>query len=195
MASWLIIAALTFSSSIDNLGVGLSYGIRNIRIQPLSNLLIAVICFLFSVGGIYFGLWISDLLPGILPVVLGAFILLIIGIRIMLLAAPRKTNPSDETSENIRQQATTIGWGESVMLGIALSANALTNGVGAGLLGFSPLMISLLAAAGSFVTVWAGVAFGVRLSHVKIGKYSVGQFGTLISGILLLIVAGLAFLD
>jgi len=195
MASWLIIAALTFSSSIDNLGVGLSYGIRNIRIRPLSNLLIALICFLFSAGGIYFGLWISDLLPGLLPVILGAVILLIIGIRIMLLARPRKTDTAEGAAENSVQQATTIGWGESVMLGIALSANALTNGVGAGLLGFSPLMISLLAAAGSFVTVWAGVAFGVRLTHVKIGKYSVGQFGTLISGILLLVVAGLAFLD
>ncbi|MFF2479837.1 manganese efflux pump [Paenibacillus sp. NPDC058071] len=200
MASWLIVAALTFSSSIDNLGVGLSYGIRNIRIRVFSNLLIAVICFLFSVFGIYFGMWISKLLPGILPVILGAFVLVIIGIRIILLAAPRKNTSGaaageQETAAGREASATTIGWGESVMLGIALSANALTNGLGAGLLGLSPLLISLLAAAGSFITVWSGVAFGVRLAHVRIGKYTLGQFGTLISGVLLLVVAAMAFLN
>ncbi|TVY03300.1 sporulation membrane protein YtaF [Cohnella terricola] len=210
MTSWLIIAALTFSSSIDNLGVGLSYGIRNIRISLLSNLLISVICFLFSGCGIYFGMWISQALPGILPVVLGAFILVIIGIRIILLAVPRKPQASGHEStrksgrwsklingsgEPNPDGSTSIGWLESVVLGVALSANALTNGIGAGLLGFSPLVISILAAVGSFVTVWAGVMFGVRLNHVHIGKFNIGQFGTLISGVLLLIVASMAFLD
>ncbi|GIP31574.1 sporulation membrane protein YtaF [Paenibacillus sp. J2TS4] len=199
MTSWLIIAALTFSSSIDNLGVGLSYGIRNIRISLLSNLLIAVICFLFSVCGIYFGLWISQILPGILPVVLGSFILVIIGIRIMLLAVPRKDQASKNKAEAEGRAASapsqSIGFIESIVLGVALSANALTNGVGAGLLGFSPLLISILAAVGSFVTVWAGVAFGVRLTHVRIGRFTIGQFGTLISGFLLLLVAFTAFVD
>lgn len=210
MSSWLFIAMLTFSSSIDNLGVGLSYGIRNIRISLPANLLIAIICFGFSMCGIYFGLWISDILPGILPVILGAFILVIIGLRIMLLAVPRK---NQESVENIpvtkgslrsvfkdpttadRDQSKSIGFLESIILGIALSANALTNGVGAGLLGFSPLAISVLAAIGSFVTIWAGVAFGEKLSHVRIGNFTVGQFGTLISGILLMLVAFNAFLD
>lgn len=210
MSSWLFIAMLTFSSSIDNLGVGLSYGIRNIRINLLSNLLIAVICFGFSMCGIYFGLWISEILPGMLPVVLGAFILVIIGLRIILLAVPRKNQEpalaqptgkgsyrgifKDPTNADL-DQSKSIGFLESIVLGIALSANALTNGVGAGLLGFSPLTISILAAVGSFVTVWAGVAFGAKLAHIRIGKFTIGQFGTLISGILLMLVAFNAFLD
>ena len=192
MTSWLIIIALTISSSVDNLGVGLSYGIRNIRISVYSNLLISVICFLFSAGGIYFGLWISKILPGILPVVLGAIILTIIGIRIMLLAAPRK-NQNKNPMETDFKKMNYIGFGESVVLGIALSANALTNGLGAGLLGFPPLLISLLAAFGSFVTIWFGVAFGIKLADVRMGKFTVGQFGTFISGALLLMVAFLAF--
>lgn len=207
MTSWLIIVALTFSSSIDNLGVGLSYGIRHIRIKLFSNLVIASICFLFSVCGIYSGMWISKILPGIFPVVLGAFILIIIGIRIMLLAVPRKnqsTNEGDKAEPGSIKSvmkdparadldsSKNIGFLESIVLGIALSANALTNGVGAGLLGFSPLLISVLAAIGSFVCVWAGVVLGIKLAHVRIGKFTVGQFGTLISGILLLLVALLA---
>ncbi len=87
-----------------------------------------------------------------------------------------------------------IGFWESMLLGVALSANALTNGVGAGMLGFPPLAISASAAIGSFVTVWLGVYLGRKLSDVRIGSFSVGQFGTLISGLLLLIIAAGAFL-
>lgn len=89
--AWLLILGLAVSSSIDNLGVGMSYGIRKIKISHASNMMIAFICFVFSYIGIYFGKWISAVLPGFLPVLLGAFILSVIGIRIILLAVPRKT--------------------------------------------------------------------------------------------------------
>lgn len=194
------------SSSIDNLGVGISYGIRGIKIHPLSNLVISIICFLFSVTGIYFGLWISHVLPGIFPVVIGAIILIIIGLRIILLANPRndqkqkrKSSKRPSRLEKYMKNADfdhskSIGFGEAIILGIALSANALTNGVGAGLLGFSPLLISLLAAVGSFVSVWIGVTIGNKAKNIRIGKFTVGQFGTLISGCLLVIIALSVFL-
>lgn len=203
--NWLIIIALTVSSSIDNLGVGLSYGIRKVNIRIDKNILIAVICFFFSYAGISFGLWIASILPGILPLVVGAFLLLIIGIRIILLANTDKSK-TDHSKEKGRykeklqvnkfdtlSELEEIGWGESIVLGIVLSANALTNGVGAGLIGLSPWLISFLAAAGSFVTVWAGVRLGSRLADVKIGSYTVGQFGTILSGALIVLVAIMIF--
>ncbi len=55
--TWLIILAFTLSSSIDNLGVGLSYGIRKIHVSFGKNLLIAIICFVMSMGGITLGVW------------------------------------------------------------------------------------------------------------------------------------------
>ncbi len=203
---WLIILGFTLSSSIDNLGVGISYGIRSIRVGLLSNLLISVICFLFSITGIVFGHWLSESLPGIMPVVIGALLLFIIGVRIILLAVPRKKKLAANAAETSRSAKSVtgilqnpeladfdksgeIGLGEAVFLGIALSANALTNGLGAGLLGLSPLLISLLAAIGSFITVWAGVAAGQKVAHVRIGSFTLGQFGTIISGVLLLVIA------
>lgn len=208
--NWLIILAFTFSSSIDNLGVGLSYGIRKINVRFDKNILISVICFLMSMGGISFGVWMSKILPGMLPVIIGALLLFIIGIRIILLAKPRKQETSIMDSNNEMQSSNVqdilrnpeeahfknsgeIGWGEAVLLGIALSANALTNGVGAGLLGLSPLVISILAAIGSFITVWLGVNLGNKVADVRIGTFTVGQFGTIISGVMLLIIAFAAF--
>ncbi|WP_019122551.1 sporulation membrane protein YtaF [Brevibacillus massiliensis] len=203
--NWLPILGFAISSSIDNLGVGISYGIRGIRIGLGSNLLIAVICFLFSEAGILFGQWLSKVLPGIFPVLAGAFLLFVIGLRIILMAVPRKRDAANETvteapAKGIKgilnnpeiadfDKSGEIGFGEAIVLGIALSANALTNGLGAGLLGLSPLAISLTAAVGSFVTVWAGVAIGRRAAAVRIGSFTLGQFGTLLSGVILLVIA------
>ncbi|QQP14923.1 sporulation membrane protein YtaF [Lysinibacillus agricola] len=205
-----MIVAFTFSSSIDNLGVGLSYGIRKINVRFDKNILISIICFLMSMGGISFGVWLSKILPGMLPVIIGALLLFIIGIRIILLAKPRKQETSIEDCNNEMQSNNVqdilknpeeaqfkkygeIGWGEAVLLGIALSANALTNGVGAGLLGLSPLVISITAAIGSFITVWLGVKLGSKVADIRIGSFTLGQFGTIISGVILLIVAFAAF--
>ncbi|GIN91076.1 sporulation membrane protein YtaF [Siminovitchia terrae] len=209
-ATWLIILAFAVSSSIDNLGVGISYGIRKIHIRIGPNFMIAVICFLFSMAGISFGLWLSKILPGMLPVIFGSFLLFVIGIRIILLASPRKKGASKAVSEQNKQSRSIegilknpeladvdnsgeIGWGEATLLGVALSANALTNGLGAGLLGLSPLAISLTAAIGSFISVWAGVNLGAKLANVRIGSFTIGQFGTALSGVIILVIAVTAF--
>ncbi|MFB7642249.1 sporulation membrane protein YtaF [Peribacillus butanolivorans] len=201
--AWLLILGFALSSSIDNFGVGISYGIRKIRIKMFSNLLIAIICFLFSITGIVFGRWLSTILPGMFPIIVAVVLLTLIGLRIILLAVPRKNQMAKEVDKKPKSikgilknpesvdmdQSGYIGWGESIILGIALSANALTNGLGAGLLGLSPLAISLTAAFGSFITVWAGVTVGQKVANVRIGRFTLGQFGTMLSGIIILVLA------
>jgi putative sporulation protein YtaF len=209
--SWLIILGLAASSSLDNFGVGVAYGIRNIRISWPANTVIAVICFLFSMAGILFGLWIAEFLPGILSTLVGGFLLLIIGLRIVLLAVPRKkqigNSEGAEPPANIvsvkeilahpeiadADKSGEISFCESVVLGIALSANALTNGLGAGVLGLSPLAISLTAAVGSFAAVWAGALLGKKAANVRIGTFTLGEAGTALSGIILILVAAETF--
>ena len=205
--SWLIVLGFAISSSVDNLGVGMSYGIRNIRIGLGSNLLVAIISFIVSAAGISFGKWFSLIMPGLLPVLVGAFLLVVIGIRIILLTTPhQKRIPTDEDIHQLSHKKSIaaildnpeiadadrsgeIGPVEAIFLGIALSANALTNGLGAGLLGFSPLAISAATAIGSFITVWLGVYVGKKMVDVRIGSYTLGEFGTIISGIILLGIA------
>ncbi|WP_337588888.1 MULTISPECIES: manganese efflux pump [Priestia] len=186
---WLFILGFALSSSIDNFGVGISYGVRKVRIKWLSNLLIAAICFLFSMLGITFGKWISTILPGVFDVIVAVVLLTLIGIRIILLVGSQRNNGIHELDSRGQVKVRSIGWIESSVLGVALSANALTNGLGAGLLGLSPLAISLTSAFGSFLTVWLGVMVGQKAANVQIGKFTLSQCGTLISGITILIVA------
>ena len=78
-----------------------------------------------------------------------------------------KNNGIDELDSSGQENVRYIGWVESSVLGVALSANALTNGLGAGLLGLSPLAISLTSAFGSFITVWLGVMVGQKQQMFK----------------------------
>ncbi|MEC4568767.1 sporulation membrane protein YtaF [Paenibacillus sp. CMAA1739] len=213
MVAWLLILGFAISSSLDNLGVGISYGIRGIRINYLSNLIIAVICFILSLTGIISGQWLAKVLPGVLPVLIGALLLFIVGVRIILLAVPRKEQESSQDGEGAREVASdgslkgilhnpetvdkdksgSIGYLEAAVLGIALAANAVTNGIGAGLMGLSPLAISLTAAIGSYITVWLGVILGQKVSAIRTGSFTLGQFSTVLSGIIIILIACKSF--
>jgi putative sporulation protein YtaF len=199
----LLILGLALSSSLDNLGVGISYGIRSIKIGVGSNLLISGVCLVFSFCGIMFGRWISAILPGSFPIVVSAALLLAIGLRIIMMSSPcKKEKPHADSNQKLglfsilknpeladMDSSKHISLAEALVLGAALSTNALTNGLSAGLVGLSPLAISITAAAGSFATLLIGASLGQRAAHVRVGKFELGQFGTLISGMLLVVLA------
>jgi len=199
---WLLLTGLAVASSIDNLAVAVSYGIRGIRIPVASNLLIAAICFGFSEAGVRLGDLTARFLPGALPNLAGAVLLFALGARILLLALsararpePRGGGPGDRgrlkpaVERLLSAQVERIGWPEAVLLGIALSANALTNAVGGGLIGLSAFAISSTAALGSFIAIALGVALGQRSAQVKLGSLDLGRHGILISGLILLTIA------
>lgn len=206
--TWLFILGLALSSSLDNLGVGITYGVRKIRINCYSNTLISLVCFLFSYLGITFGKWISTIIPGILPVLISTILLFAVGLRVIWLSLPNKKQEKGEKFTEMKgfssilknpecvdfDNSKDISVLEALVLGAALSANALTNGLSAGLLGYTPFAVSLAAALGSFITVWLGAKIGEKFAEIQIGSYKLGQFGTLISGIILVLIAIRSFL-
>ncbi|PEC51624.1 sporulation membrane protein YtaF [Bacillus sp. AFS096315] len=203
---WITVLFLAFSSSIDNFGVGITYGIRGIKVGLLANLIISIIAFIFSEAGIVSGQYISKVFPGTLSNVIGAFFLLVIGLRIVLLTFPRKDKRNlikndDESVSNIVtnylsspekadvDHSGDISSFEAIILGTAVSMNALTNGLGVGLIGLSPFAISIAASIFSFLAIWLGVLLGKKVANVKIGGWSLGQFSSIISGIILVLIA------
>jgi len=203
--NWFFIIALAAASSIDNLAVGLSYGVRGIRIHLGSNLIIAAVCFVLSLAGILFGHWIGEVLPGELPDLVGAILLFLIGVRILLLALPRSESaPAEAPATGLRAitnwfsrviavEGGRIGPVEALILGVALSANALANAVGAGLMEMPPLAIALSASIGSLLTISLGVALGLRATRIRFAGVDLGQFGTLMSGVILVGLAVVQF--
>ncbi|UOF92468.1 sporulation membrane protein YtaF [Fodinisporobacter ferrooxydans] len=206
-ATWLTILGLALSSSIDNFGVGISYGVSKIRIGFLPNMIISVIAFLFSVIGILFGKYVAKMIPGMFSNIVAAVFLFIVSVRIIMITLSAKKRDSAVPKQPRKKKSKLsfasdylkepekadfdhsgeISIMESIVLGVAVSMNALTNGLGAGMLGLPPLAISIVSAIFSFLAIWWGVAAGNKVANIRIGSLNIGQFSTAISGIILFI--------
>ena len=206
----LTILLLAISCNLDNVGVGIAYGARGIGIPLASNLLIAVI----TAGGtglcIVFGQQTFRFLPTQVAVLLGAALLIGMGVwalRQKIAGPPRgreaplADEAQDMAKESLgrrmllvlknpfladRDSSGHIDLKESLLLSLALMLNNLPNGVGAGLLGLSTLVTTLMVGLFSILTFWLGIGLGRSLGIHWLGRHA----GT-ISG-LLLIVIGLA---
>jgi putative sporulation protein YtaF len=197
--NWYFIIGLAIASNIDNLAVGMSYGVRNIRIGFVANLIITAICFAFSEIGIISGAWIGKILPGELPDFLAAGLLLLIGVRVLFLAMSAANEKPDSTGEGhpianwfsraLAVEGDKVGPFEAAVLGVALSANALANSVSAGLLDMSPTVVASAISIASFLTIVIGVALGRHAAEIRVGRIDIGRFGTLASGAILVVLA------
>ncbi len=207
----LILIAL--SLSIDALGVGFAYGLREIRIPAASKLLmslLSVVCAFAAVGA-------GKLLYTILPPRLGSWIsiLILIGLGIyMLLSAFREMRAPDQPSpaqEKPRQyrfavdflgltvtiirhpvkgdldHSKTIDLREAAYIGLALSLDSLGAGIGYSMTPSSTMLFPLFVGLFQLGLVTAGGLFGRRLKTQKWLNETVLSF---VPGIIML---GLAF--
>ena len=95
----LTILLLAISCNLDNVGVGIAYGARGIGIPLASNLLIALITAAGTGLCIVFGQQIFQVLPGEVGVILGAVLLIGMGVWVIRqevgegAARTRRSNP------------------------------------------------------------------------------------------------------
>ncbi|QQR84017.1 manganese efflux pump [Candidatus Peregrinibacteria bacterium] len=77
-----VLFTLALATSIDAMGVGLSYSVLN---QPVFNFsfLIAAVAFGFSFAGIYLGKWLQSILRNKMDLI-GGLILIAIGIKLLV---------------------------------------------------------------------------------------------------------------
>jgi putative sporulation protein YtaF len=202
---------LAVSCNLDNVGVGIAYGARGIGIPMASNLLIAVITAAGTGICIVFGQQIFHVLPATVGVILGAVLLIGMGVwvirqeygesgqRTQEAPPPAPANGMVQKSwwqrlililQNPaladRDSSGYIDLRESFLLSMALMLNNIPNGVGAGLLGLSTWLTTIMVGILSVVTFWLGIGLGRTMGVLWLGRHA----GT-ISG-LLLIVLGLA---
>lgn len=70
---------LAISSSIDSLGIGLTYGIKNTKITTLAKCILFLVAFTISTISIYFGNILKYFFPNFIIDYLGCFILICMG--------------------------------------------------------------------------------------------------------------------
>lgn len=204
MSNLFLSILIALAANLDNLGVGIAYGVLKIKISPISNLIIAVISFIATWLSAKAGEAISLYLNPQLAVILGAILLCGVGIWVIsqpIITAHKMNQPIIDLqifntkiymgpTEILRyperidfDNSRDIGYWEAVLLGTALSINALAGGLYAGIAGISSLYQASLVGLISFFTIAAGCYFGKKYVAEQLGKYA-----TIISGTLLIVI-------
>lgn len=180
---------LAFSSSIDSLIIGISYGIKRIKIKLIINLIIAVIVTLSTFLSMCLGALISNYLPIKFCNYIGSALLILVGLYILWDYYKKKRhlgNSNDVEFMNsldydeiikLNKTADINGSGnieikEAVTLALSLSINNLALGIGASISGVSIILTTILTFVFSIITMIIGLKLGSRYLSKIFGEYS-----------------------
>lgn len=191
----LAIGILALAVSLDSFGVGVLYGIRKIRIPFISILIISFCSGIVIYASMNIGVLLLQVLSPSAAHMIGALILIGIGIwAIIQMKMQKKDEPSKEIPQLTKEKRVlhlelkklglvidilktpskadvdrsgNISAVEATFLGIALSLDAFGAGIGAALIGFSPLFtsITIAVACGLFITL--GLKTGYLFSGMR----------------------------
>ena len=204
---WLQIIFLAFAVSIDGFGVGMTFGMRKVKI-PLKSIAVVSVCSAMSLGiAMVIGEFISQLISVGAAEKTGGIILVLLGSwMVYQYFRPEKETVDERYHEkiifnfeikslgvaiNILQKpmnadfdkSGTITGIEALVLGFALSLDAFGAGVGAAMMGISPIILALCIAVMSFIFIGSGLQCGKLLSNNKIVQHL-----TFLPGLLLILI-------
>lgn len=191
MVEILSLFLLALAVSLDSFGVGLTYGLRKMKL-PFKSLIFIASCSAVSIlTAMMIGNWIQQYLSPAVAEKIGGLILIIIGAW-ALYQIYRPAKRDEKTNHDavilnfeieilgvvikiLRKpmvadfdNSGTITGREAFFLGIALSLDAFGAGIGAALIGFSPLLTALSVAFMSAICVTFGMKSGYIFSDSKI---------------------------
>ena len=194
------ITLFVLSASLDNFVVALAYGSKNIKIGFLSNLVIALV----SAFGTYLSMLLGSVLINFLPLkhanLLGAFVLLILGVYFILdywktknVKLPSELCSKGETCPKAMlkfpevadiDKSGVIELSESFMLALVLALNNFALGIAASITGLDILWTSMATFFFSFLLI----PLGIYTSKIIFNKF-ISEKGSLLSGYIILILA------
>jgi putative sporulation protein YtaF len=194
---YLSLLALAFAVSLDGFGVGISYGLRRIKIPFLSILIITSCSASVILFSMLLGNWVSSYINLKYANLFGAWILIGVGAwAIFNLKQNKETEQpdSDMSAKNVEPQPVlnieikklglvihilktptvadmdksgTITGGEATLLGMALSLDAFGAGIGAALMGYSPILTAFMVSVLSTCFILLGLRLGFVYSNIQ----------------------------
>lgn len=181
---------LAVAISLDNFAAGMAYGLRKIKI-PVKSIVIIGLCTAISLG---VAMLCGQLLQGFLTPAaanrVGGLILVLIGIWVIIQFF-RREKEQEEPAEKLEltweikslgvvihilkrpsradlDSSGNINAVEALMLGTALSLDAFGVGIGAAMLGYSPLILAGAAGVAGVIFLFAGLTSGRFFSHMQL---------------------------
>ena len=131
---------LALSASIDALGLGITYGIKKTKMSKSGNLIIFTTLFCLSGLSVFIGHYISTLFSPVVSAILGASLLILLGIY-NIFKSPNNTSTNFDTDGSNYIDAK-----EAFILGLAVAVDASCVSLGSGMIGIAGLILPLLMA-------------------------------------------------
>lgn len=179
---------LAISSSIDSLGIGITYGIKNTKISFVGKLILFFISIITTYFSIFFGNLIQALFPAILTKLIGSLILIVIGIYICFESLKKQDNYSNIFNNPISSDldnSKIIDSKESIFLAVALSLDSFCIGICGSIIDINLVFFPFLVSIFQLFFLSIGTFFGIHINKF----YKLPQnIWSIISGILLIFI-------
>ncbi|MBX6395131.1 MAG: manganese efflux pump [Alicyclobacillaceae bacterium] len=170
--AWLNLLLIGIGTNLDNMGIGLAYGLRGTKIRHVHNALINLIGVFFALAGTFFGAALGLRVDVRTAHVASSAILCTLGILTMLQGVWRTRNRDmGDTRAYPVTGARTTTWREAWMLGFALSITNAVAGTGAGLSGsdIGPTVASI--GIWGYLVIWIGNILATKKGAALFGNY------------------------
>ncbi|ERK30017.1 manganese efflux pump [Clostridium intestinale] len=201
-----ILSAMLFAlySNLDNLVIGIAYGIKKINIKIFSNLIIAFITSTGTFLAMSIGFYITNFLPHNISNALGSLLIIFLGGYFIYKSEINLINNSksndlalkdiDDMIEYAKKtdldNSGDINMRESLLISFGLALNNLGSGVAASVTGIS---ISLTVVFTFILSIFT-IIIGQYLGNSFLGKL-LGRYAPLLSGFLLIILGILELIN
>ncbi len=190
MTNMTALLLLAFAVSLDSFGVGFTYGLRKMKMPLQSILIIACMSVLTILISMLIGTILSNFLSPVIASRIGGVILILLGLWITFQTF--RSSDERESEEQLEEKVIAsfemklfgivisilkkpmdadmdrsgaITGREAFLLGVALSFDAFGAGLGAAMLGFSPLVFACLIGVMSALFLKVGMTFGNKLAY------------------------------
>ena len=167
---------LAISSSIDSLGIGITYGLRKTKLYKIDTFILFVISLIMTLISGFIGNILKNILSTSICDFLGSFILICMGLFIIIQTNEKELSFDLDNSNDINYK-------EAILLGLALSLDSLCIGIGAATIGINIYVFSFFTAILQYLFLSLGNFLGIHLVNFKFVPQSIW---TKISGILLI---------
>ncbi|MDQ0201214.1 sporulation membrane protein YtaF [Neobacillus ginsengisoli] len=194
----MILSALLFSisSCLDNVVVGMAYGIKKIKIGIIANLIIAVVTTTGTFLSMSLGMYISKFLPQSVSNILGAGIIVILGIYFVIQSIIKFTHNTNSKELALNDLSEMFVYAENsdfdksgdidIKEAFILAFGLTFNNVGAGIAASITGVNIYLTVISTFIISILTIIFGESIGKNVLGKF-LGKYAPLIAGILLII--------
>ena len=199
---YVVLSSLLFalSSNLDNIVVGIAYGIKKIKIGFLSNLIIGFITSLGTLLSMYAGSYIAKLINPNLANKIGASIIILLGLYFVIqsiismikdkkfkeLALKDIDDMVDYAVKTDKDESGHIGIKEAFIVAFGLTLNNLGNGIAASITGVDIKLTVIF----TFILSIAALLLGSLIGNNVIGKIC-GKYAPLVSGVLLMLLGAI----